>query len=437
MGAFWALARGSGGREAVQQIVLGQRSRNIVLLRAIVELAALRRHPDAVAAREAYRSLAMIERVAPTAATTVMNYPLVSAWALNTVLQLRSARSDAAKPGLLAAVTAAAAVRGAVAVELDLSAATQPDSRVTLPSLGTATFESYRRGAIKLRCGPAGAELIQGNVTVPVPSDPHCNLDGWQGLPLICAECDGEQICLFLDALTCKYGTGSVGSAEELADSRTVDEWRLLITDAWRLLVRHHRETAIELGTAVSVLAPLVVPSASLVSGTLSNALGCITMTRPNDAITTALTLAHEVQHVKLTALTQLFPLVVAAYNDHFYAPWRDDPRPAIGLLQGAYAHLGVAKFWKQHLAYNKDNSNRQYGNIEFTRWRSAVRDTVCCLSTSGRLTPLGQLFTQGMLTTIDELMDEDVPAEAAAVAERLAKDHHAAWNAKHHDLIK
>ena len=27
------------------------------------------------------------------------------------------------------------------------------------------------------------------------------------------------------------------------------------------------------------------------------------------------------------------------------YVPWRDDPRPASGLLQGVYAHLGIARF--------------------------------------------------------------------------------------------
>lgn len=29
-----------------------------------------------------------------------------------------------------------------------------------------------------------------------------------------------------------------------------------------------------------------------------------------------------------------------------YYAPWRDHPRPAVGLLQGAYAHVGVTEFW-------------------------------------------------------------------------------------------
>jgi hypothetical protein len=30
-----------------------------------------------------------------------------------------------------------------------------------------------------------------------------------------------------------------------------------------------------------------------------------------------------------------------------YYVPWRDDPRPISGLLQGAYAYLGVTGFWR------------------------------------------------------------------------------------------
>ena len=32
--------------------------------------------------------------------------------------------------------------------------------------------------------------------------------------------------------------------------------------------------------------------------------------------------------------------------NERVYAPWRPEPRPVVGLLQGVYAHLGIARFW-------------------------------------------------------------------------------------------
>lgn len=54
--------------------------------------------------------------------------------------------------------------------------------------------------------------------------------------------------------------------------------------------------------------------------------------------------MAHELQQLKRSAL-----LDVAALTEpddrRCYAPWRDDPRPVSGLLQGAYAFLGVSSF--------------------------------------------------------------------------------------------
>ena len=434
MEAFSAFARGGGGEEAVRQILRVQRSRNILLLRAIVKAAIRQRHPEATAAREAYQSLTMIERIAPTATATVANYPLVSAWALNTLMKLRTARGEAANPRLLALVAAAAAVRGAVTIEMDLSAAMATDNRIILPSLGTVTFASYKGGGVTLRCGPAGAQVVGGDVTVPVPSDPHCSSDGWHGLPLISAECDGERIDLLLDFLLCDDGDRIIGTPKQVINSRTVDIWRSLIGDAWRILVRYHHQTAVELRAAVSVLAPLALPSTNLVSATPTKALGCIAMTRPGDALTVALTLAHELQHVKLTALARLFRLVDPNREDRFYAPWRNDPRPAIGLLHGAYAHLGVAAFWREQRHHNTGNSASQHGHIEFARWRSAVRDAVRRLVRSGILTSLGRLFTNGMLGILDEWIGERVPADAAAVAARLAEDHRKTWVAVHGD---
>ena len=57
-------------------------------------------------------------------------------------------------------------------------------------------------------------------------------------------------------------------------------------------------------------------------------------------------TLVHEFQHVKLCGLLDMVPLA-ASGAEKVYAPWRQDPRPAGGLLQGIYAHLGIVRFWQ------------------------------------------------------------------------------------------
>ena len=68
-------------------------------------------------------------------------------------------------------------------------------------------------------------------------------------------------------------------------------------------------------------------------------------MSRQPDKYTCAETLVHETQHLKLCALLDLVTLARPDDGRRYYAPWRPDPRPAGGLLQGAYAFLGVSGF--------------------------------------------------------------------------------------------
>ena len=56
------------------------------------------------------------------------------------------------------------------------------------------------------------------------------------------------------------------------------------------------------------------------------------------------MTLTHELQHTKLNAVMYLFELLEPVAGERFYAPWRDDPRPLGGFLQGIYAFFGIAE---------------------------------------------------------------------------------------------
>ena len=72
-------------------------------------------------------------------------------------------------------------------------------------------------------------------------------------------------------------------------------------------------------------------------------------MSEPPDPETCACTLTHELQHVKLCAVLDIVRLTVPDDGRRrYYAPWRDDPRPVAGLLQGAYALVGVTEFWRR-----------------------------------------------------------------------------------------
>jgi HEXXH motif-containing protein len=177
----------------------------------------------------------------------------------------------------------------------------------------------------------------------------------------------------------------------------------------------------------IRVLVPLTMPPHGLVSSSSSEAFGAIALSAPPDSRTFAVTLAHEVQHLKLSALLDIVTLTRPDDGCRFYAPWRDDPRPASGLLHGAYAYLGVSGFWRRQRQL-EDGAAGIRAHAEFARWRAAAARVADTLRSSGQLTPAGLDFVQGMGRTLSAWQDEPVPGEARALAHSEAEQHLACW---------
>lgn len=434
--ALSALAGGTTSEAAVDSLVFGRRSRDLIVLRAMVDAATEVRHPEAALAATSLAWLAAAERTAPAAVTTVLHYPAVASWALTTLRRLRAGDHVAATPGWLAAVAAAAAVRGTLRADLELTCGEQ--GTVRLPSLGTAQIDGAgcADGVVRLRCGPAGAELLAGAERIPVPADPHRVHGRWAGLPLLSVTgVGGRRLQLLMDVLEDRED-GSEFAVGDLRSEPVVRAWHGRLTDAWQIMTRGHTALAAEIRSLITVLAPLWVRSGSA-SATPNDAFGCVALSLPSDGTSFALTLAHEVQHVKLTALLDLLSLVDLDSTQLFYAPWRDDPRPAVGLLHGVYAHLGVAGFWLRQLRrpahggtgeFVDGLADRRHAEIEFARWRAAAHDTGQALLVSGLLTRNGRYFVSGMLDVLRSWTVHPVSSQSAAVAAELNARHRATW---------
>jgi uncharacterized protein len=155
-----------------------------------------------------------------------------------------------------------------------------------------------------------------------------------------------------------------------------------------------------------------------------------VALSEPPDPYTCAVTFAHEMQHLKLSALLDVVALTRPDDGKRYYAPWRDDPRPIGGLLQGAYAFLGVSGFWgrQRRLAHG---DVRLRAETEFFLWREASARVVETLRSSGRLTPAGLAFISGMAKTLGTWRDERVLPEAESMARRQAEQHLADWQSE------
>ena len=100
-----------------------------------------------------------------------------------------------------------------------------------------------------------------------------------------------------------------------------------------------------------------------------------------------AWTLVSEFQHIKLSALLDMFPLIEPC-ADRGYAPWRDDPRPMGGILQGVCAFPGIVRFWDVQRRLEAPPDEVLKANVLYERWRLAIDLVSGTLLGNGSLTP-------------------------------------------------
>jgi uncharacterized protein len=410
---FSALAAGSGGAHAIGHLQAAQYSKRLLLLRGVRDVAREEGPVRARRARQAFALLAEIQSESPDVVEAVVRHPSVGAWAQQTL------RGSGDTDGLTA-LAAAAAVRAGFPRPVEV---TVRDGAVMLPSLGRALVPGVT-GTATVRWGPA--EVVSAGVRVRIPADPHRDAPGWEGLRRLDAEYHGIALRLLLDDVDPYRLPGA-----EIAPSRPLDDelevWRSMLRRAWRLLVRWHWTTAEEVAAAMRVLTPLSPPEQGLRSATSTETFGTVGMSTPPDEHALAVSLAHEAQHAKLGALTDVVSLTLPDDGSRYYAPWRDDPRPISGLLHGVYAHLGVAGYWRRQRVHERGEEAMR-AHTEFARWRDASVLAARTLSNSGRLTAEGEVFVAEASRTLQGWCRERVPAAALDQARTTAQHHRERW---------
>ena len=201
--------------------------------------------------------------------------------------------------------------------------------------------------------------------------------------------------------------------------------WQACLDEAWRLLVDRHRPDAEILAAVLEVIVPVEPdPAARGISATSADAFGAVAMSRPEDGTALAVGLLHEIQHSLLNTVGHLLDLHTRP-DSLGYSPWRDDPRPASGILHGAYAYLAVTRFWRAEAHAEPGN---RLAAFEFARWREAVSAATEGLLTDGGLTPAGTRFGTALRDEVRPWLDEPVDPDVARLAAGANADHRLRW---------
>jgi uncharacterized protein len=427
------LARGYGGETAIGHLRRAQRSLRRALIAAVHEAADTTR-PAGLAASDtaaAWELLTRVDGEHPEAVDAVLAHPYIRAWAAGCLGRLRlgypaatpGRPTDGPGAGHLCAIAAAAAIRGGVPARIEVPVT---DGWVNLPSLGrfsAAGAASDRRATIEVRdaafdVGIGGERWTVADLN-PAPGKASAGpRDRWQpvrslaapGFDVVLEDTDPYRACYQ------QPPAGRLGA-------RDVARWERELALSWDMIRTHHAAYAPGLAAGLTTITPLSPgPAGRDISGTARQAFGAIAIALPEDHVKLSLLLLHEFQHVKLGAILDLYDLYDQADGRLFRVRWRPDARPLEGVLQGTYAHVTVADFWRTRRHLTTGEPARAAAEM-FGHWRDGAAEAIDTLAGSGSLTPLGQRFVEGMRATVTPWLDEPAGRAGTRRISNIATD--------------
>lgn len=411
--SFDELLGGGGGPATVDTLRRTERSWRLLVVRALLDSAATAPPGPLPPLEEGWRLLSRAWAASEEAREAVeglLGYPAVGVWASHTLRRLRgTAQDDAplwADTGHLHAIAAAAAVRAGLEFRAEIPVR---HGWAVLPALGAMRVP-----------GPADwdvAEVSASAGRVRIAGRPLEGPD-WHAL----TELRAAGCTLLLDDTDPYRDLRKPGRVEPVA---TAGEWQELFAPAWDILRRTDTEGARALARGLVSVVPR--PRAERFrphSASSGEAFGGALASAPDDAEQFASTLVHEFQHNKLSAFMHLFTLYDDRDDRLHYAPWRDDPRPLGGLLQGVYAFFGVTAFWRRRV--------HVLGQFEFALWRCQTAHALRAIGFADGLNELGRRLVAELTRRVEPWLDEPVDVRARTAAALAVADHRASWRAHH-----
>ena len=434
---FLALSSGGGDPETVGFLWRAQSSRRKLLVRLL--FAAVETDPDLLGdlppVDTVQAVLGAAQAASPAAVEALLVHPQVGGWAAYTLRRLHGgagengAARESVDFGGLHVLGIVAAMRAGVPWRTRLS---HRDGKVMLFGLGMALFPGLSAD------GLIDAETVDGSMTLTAdgvsfsvhPHEDSPDTEHWWGLRTMTAS-GSLPFSVALDDLDPFRDLADPVPPQRLGDADAA-LWRQLFADGWDLLCRHHADSAASIASGVVSLAPLPRGDGRETrSASSGEAFGSVMLSQPPDAVTLAVSLVHEFQHIKLGGLMHLTPLTREDGHGYYYAPWRDDPRPAAGLLQGVYAFFGIAAFWRRQRE-TVIGVEARLADFEYAYARFQTCESLEIIKACGALTDLGRRFVDGLVGQTESWLDDKVDFDAEDAA-RLVTDHHrAGWRVRH-----
>jgi len=223
---------------------------------------------------------------------------------------------------------------------------------------------------------------------------------------------------------------------EELTPTSTI-KWLSSLEEAWFWINSCSTLLASEILMGVQSLVPVYSHAIDVHrSQTFREIPGLLILSWMSDTSVIVEALVHEYHHHKLNALLNLDPIIVEGSPEEiYYSPWRDDPRPLSGILQGIYVFQAVLEFWHKILTTDIPVLQEKRLQQRVYTAKQQLQTALQVLKTNAEFSLVGQGLIEAIEENIDRVEPEVSQTEKQLIDVRL-KEHQQKWEAANPNLV-
>ena len=224
---------------------------------------------------------------------------------------------------------------------------------------------------------------------------------------------------------------------EELTPTSTI-KWLSTLEEAWFWIDSCSSLLASEIVMGVQSLVPVHSHAIDVHrSQTFREIPGLLVLSWMSDTSVIVEALVHEYHHHKLNALLNLDPIIVEGSPEAiYYSPWRDDPRPLSGILQGIYVFQAVLEFGHKILKTDIPVLQEKRLQQRVYTAKKQLLTALKVLKTNAEFSLIGQGLIEAIEENIDRVEPEISQTEKQLIDLRL-KEHQQKWEAANPNLIE
>lgn len=105
----------------------------------------------------------------------------------------------------------------------------------------------------------------------------------------------------------------------------------------------------------------------------------------------------HEAMHLKLTLIEEVLPLVNPRAVAKYFSPWRDEKRPAQGVLHGLFVFRAIHDFYKLLLVSTNETTANGFLSFRIEQLVDEI-SSLASFANCPDLTPAGAILTKNLL---------------------------------------